>query len=164
MHYMRLDAGQREEFLDTLARMPEFLRSIFNGLSAEQARSPALDGGPSPVEQVWHLADLEREGYGVRIQRLLTETEPHLPDFDGAQVAAARNYRSRSLDDGLAAFADARGRNISTLRSLDAQSWVRSGSQDGVGPVSLCDIPSFMSQHDSAHRAEIEVWKNSFRG
>jgi hypothetical protein len=38
------------------------------------------------------------------------------------------------------------------------------GTQEGVGKVSLCDMPGFMSQHDSAHRGEIESWKRAVRG
>lgn len=164
MEYMRLNPEQREEFMASLTGMPEFLRNAFSGLTSEQIRTPDPDGTPSPVEQVWHLADLEREGFGERIRRLQVEAEPHLPDFNGARLAAERDYRSRSLDEGLAAFTDARRNNIAALRALDAQSWFRSGTQEGVGKVSLCDIPGFMSQHDAAHRSEIEAWKQSFAG
>jgi len=158
MQYMRLDPDQREEFLAALAHMPDYLNDTFTGLGAEHTRTPGPDGIPSPVEQVWHLADLEREGFGTRIRRLLSETGPDLPDFDGTKVAAERNYRARSLEDGLVAFAEARRQNIAALRGLDRESWYRNGTQEGVGPVSLCDIPAFMSQHDSAHRREIEAW------
>lgn len=159
MQYMKLSAAQREELLASLAGMSEYLRKAFSGLSPEQTRARGADGAFSPVEQLWHLADLEREGFGERIRRLLSEREPHLPDFDGARVAADRNYRSLSLQEGLAAFTAARRENISVLRALDSQTWIRSGTQEGVGKVSLCDMPSFMSQHDSAHRGEIEQWK-----
>jgi hypothetical protein len=161
MEYMKLDADRREEFLRSLADMPHFLKRAFEGLSVELTRSPGPDGAPSPVEQVWHLADLEREGFGERIRRLLNEVEPELPDFKGAEIAAARNYRARSLDEGLAAFVEARGRNIAALGAVDPESWLRRGTQEGVGPVSLCDIPAFMSRHDSAHRREIEAWQRS---
>jgi hypothetical protein len=158
MQYMRLNPDQREEFLAALAHMPAFLNDTLRSLSAEQTRALGPDGTPSPVEQVWHLADLEREGFGVRIRRLASEREPFLPDFDGTKIAAEREYRARSLEAGLAAFSDARRQNITALRGLDSQSWYRSGTQEGVGKVSLCDIPAFMSQHDSAHRIEIDAW------
>lgn len=48
--------------------MPAFLTERFAPLSAEEARVPGPDGGFSPVEQCWHLADLEREGFGTRIR------------------------------------------------------------------------------------------------
>jgi hypothetical protein len=161
MQYMRLNTDQRREFLASLSSMPEFLSVSFSGLNPEQTRTRGPEGTPSPVEQVWHLADLERDGFKERIARLLAEAEPELPDFDGAKVAADRNYRSLSLQDGLSAFTDARRANIAALRAVDAHSWLRSGTQEGVGRVSLCDIPGFMSQHDAAHRTEIEAWKVS---
>jgi DinB superfamily len=111
------------------------------------------------VEQVWHLADLEREGFELRIEKLLHECEPLLADFDGAAIATARHYCSLSLTAGLAAFREARQRNLARLRTVAAEAWTRSGQQQGVGKVSLCDMPSFMSQHDTAHRAEIAAWK-----
>jgi hypothetical protein len=91
----------------------------------------------------------------------LSESDPHLPDFNGAKVAAERNYRALSLEVGLVSFTEARQHNLAELRALDNERWLLSGTQEGVGRVSLCDIPGFMSQHDSAHRIEIEAWMKS---
>ena len=161
MQYMRRNPAQRAELLASLAAMPAYLKETFCDLDPEQIRSRGPDGVFSPVEQVWHLADLEREGFAERIRRLRSEHEPSLPDFDGARIAAERNYPSLSLEEGLAAFSAARDRNLSVLRALDDQSWMRSGTQAGVGKLSLCDLPDFMLQHDSAHRDEIELWKKA---
>ena len=159
MQYMKLNTIEREELLASLDEMPEFLQSTFARLSAERILTRGPEETFSPVEQVWHLADLEREGFGRRIRRLLTECEPHLPDFDGERVAAERNYRGLSLNEGLRAFAEARQKNIELLRTIETERWFLSGTQEGIGKVSLCDIPGFMLQHDTAHRIEIEEWK-----
>jgi hypothetical protein len=161
MQYMKLDATERQALLAGLSAMPAYLGETYSRLSAEQAAEPGPDGAFAPVEQVWHLADLEREGFGMRIERLLSGCGPQLPDFDGAAVATARNYRTRSLAAGLDAFASARARNIAMLQGIESsETWAQSGTQEGVGRVSLCDMPGFMSQHDAAHRAEIEEWKS----
>lgn len=159
MLYMALPVEQREALLAQLENMPAYLELELGALAAELQCQQGADGTLSPVEQVWHLADLEREGFGFRIDRLLSESEPELPDFDGAAIAAARQYRSRSLSAGLDAFREARRRNVAQLRTIAAESWSRSGHQQGVGRVSLCDMPGFMSQHDAAHRGEISAWK-----
>ena len=159
MQYMALKPAQRAALLGTLEDMPQYLARELLGLAPELTHQQGPDGAFSPVEQVWHLADLEREGFGWRIDTLLSEREPQLPDFDGAAVAAARDYRARSLTAGLAGFRAARQRNLATLRAIASPDWRRSGQQEGVGRVSLCDMPSFMSQHDAAHRAEIAAWK-----
>jgi hypothetical protein len=162
MQYMALPLQQREALLQTLEQMPEYLELELRSLTPEQLRQQGSDGLFSPLEQVWHLADLEREGFGFRIDKLLSEPEPQLPDFDGAAIAAARSYRSLSLSAGLDAFRAARRRNLARLRSVATQEWTRSGQQQGVGRVSLCDMPGFMSQHDAAHRGEISAWKAQF--
>ena len=159
MQYMKLTEIQRHELMESLAAMKTFLRKSFESLMPEEAQTPGPGGAFSPVEQVWHLADLEREGFGLRIRRLQTDTNPQLPDFDGTKIARERNYRSLSLVAGLRTFEAAREANIATLQTLSPEAWVRSGKQDGVGTVSLCDMPSFMHQHDQAHIAEIEEWK-----
>ena len=161
MQYMKLTEVQRHELMESLSAMKTLLRTAFESLTPEEALTPGPAGSFSPVEQVWHLADLEREGFGLRIGRLQTESNPHLPDFDGTKVARERNYRSLSLAVGLRTFEAAREANIATLQVLPPQDWLRSGTQDGVGAVSLCDMPTFMHQHDQAHIAEIRQWKRS---
>lgn len=104
MHYMKLDAIGRQDLLAELEAMPAFLEETFAGLSAERMRLQGPEGLFSPVEQVWHLADLEHEGFGARIDRLRWELNPGLPDFDGVAVAAARNYLTLSLANGLRVF------------------------------------------------------------
>ena len=76
----------------SLAAMGPFLREAFGSLTPEEASAPAPGGAFAPVEQVWHLADLEREGFGVRIRRLRDETDPHLPGFDGTREPKDRKY------------------------------------------------------------------------
>jgi hypothetical protein len=141
--------------LASLEAMAGELESAAGKMTAEAAHTPPPDGGFSLVEQAWHLADLEREGYGERLRRLLAEDDPDLPDFDGARVAAERNYRARSLDAGIAAFRTARTANLAVLRCVPATAWERAGRQEGVGRVTLRDIPRMMREHDDSHRAEI---------
>ncbi|TMH12814.1 MAG: DinB family protein [Betaproteobacteria bacterium] len=157
MQHMRLPPKGQQQLLDNLASMLWFLAERFGALSEDDAR--LRDGDVfSPVEQVWHLADLEREGFGVRIERLLNEDHALLPDFDGAEAAQRRNYRRKSLRDGMRAFARARQDNIEALARITPSEWTRRGVQQGVGPVSLGDIPIMMLEHDAGHRAEIIAW------
>jgi len=77
---------------------------------------------------------------------------------DGARIAAERNYRQLSLAEGLAAFRTARRDNLAVLRALTTTQWYRSGTQEGVGRITLADIPRMMVEHDASHRVEIEAW------
>jgi len=116
------------------------------------------------VEQAWHLADLEREGYASRIRRLLEETQPQLPDFDGARIARERDYRSLSLAEGMARFAASRAANLAALRLVPETAWQRSGVQEGVGALVLADLPRMMAEHDRGHRQEIAILMKTHRG
>jgi hypothetical protein len=159
MQYMKLSPLERQEALRTLASMKNFLDASFASLTHDEARAQGPEGAFSPVEQVWHLADLEREGFGERIRRLQSEEGPSLPDFDGARIAAERHYRSLSFEEGLRAFEAARLANIALFLTLTPEAWARGGTQEGVGAVTLCDMPELMRQHDEAHRAEIREWQ-----
>jgi hypothetical protein len=160
MNYMRLPPVGQQQLLERLASMSSFLAERFGGLADDEAR--LRDGDVfSPVEQVWHLADLEREAFGVRIERLLNEDDAELPDFDGTAAAQRRNYRAKSLREGMRAFARARQDNIDALARVTPSEWKRRGVQQGVGPISLGDIPTMMAEHDAAHRDEIIAWSGS---
>lgn len=161
MKYLGLETSAREALLEKLADMPAYLEATLGGLSAAEAVVPGPDDSFAPVEQCWHLADLEREGYGLRLRRLLAEDDPLLPDFDGARVARERQYRSLALQAGLQAFRAARLANLELLRGVAPHDWERPGRQEGVGAVALCDVPAMMAEHDASHRAEIEAWKNA---
>ncbi len=143
------------ELLDDLAAMPAFLDATAHRLDAAAMRRPGPDGGFAFIEQVWHLADLERDGYGERIRRLRRGDGPVLPDFDGDRVARERQYRIRDVAEGLAAFAAARQANLAALRSLSPAEWELAGTQEHVGPITLRAVPRMMAAHDASHRDEI---------
>ena len=143
-----------ESLLLTLESTPVLLVRAAEGLSDSQIRQEPPGGGFSFVEHVWHLADLEREGYAVRIRRILTEDEPSLADFEGERIARERNYKARDLSEGLAAFAVARNCTVHKLRSIANGDWKRRGIQDGFGAITLEDIPRMMAAHDRAHTSE----------
>lgn len=146
-----------EERIADLAWMPELLRRIEPEFPGERARDRPAPDAFSFVEHVWHLADLEHEGFGERIRRLLAEDSPELPDFDGARIASERDYRSLALGPGLTAFVRTRAANIAALRSCSVADRARAGTLEGVGPVTLDEIPARMFDHDRSHRSEVEA-------
>jgi hypothetical protein len=150
-----MNRRQLETLLLTLESTPALLARAGARLTASQARRKPENGGFSFLENVWHLADLEREGYAVRIRRILSEAEPSLSDFDGNRVASDRRYNERDLSEGLAAFAEARARSIRKLRSAERSDWKRRAVQEQVGRVTLEDIAVQMAGHDAAHTEEV---------
>jgi DinB superfamily len=152
------------EYEDDLRQMPAMLVEAARGLPGSVVSDRPLAGGFAMIEHVWHLADLETDAYEVRIRRLLEEDEPALPGFDGDAVAAKRKYRALRLRDGIKKFTEARERNLATLGALDGDAWQRAGVQEGVGKVTLRDVPRMMHEHDASHRAEIEALLQELAG
>jgi DinB superfamily len=152
---MNMNRRELETLLLTLESTPALLARAAAELPEDTVRQRGTTDGFSLVEHVWHLADLEREAYGTRIRRLLTEDRPYLSNFDGDRIARERLYQRRDLADGLLAFTTARTRNLQALREISASDWNRSGEQEGVGVVALSDIPRMMAEHDRVHGVEI---------
>jgi hypothetical protein len=150
-----MNRRELETLFLTLESTPALLAKAAADLPEDRVRQRGAMGGFSFVEHVWHLADLEREGYGVRIRRLLSEDEPLLSNFDGERVANERLYQRRDLADGLLAFASARMRNLQLLRDVPNGDWTRTAEQEGIGAVALGDIPRMMVEHDREHEQEI---------
>jgi len=141
------------DILETLSRTPALIERVVEQVPAALVR---VRSGPfALVEHAWHLADLEREGFGERIRRILTEENPFLPDFDGERVAREREYLKLDPAAALAAFAAARAETVRRLRAIPAGQWDRRGEQEGVGVVSLADLPRRILDHDFSHLNEI---------
>lgn len=150
-----MNRRELETLFLTLESTPALLAKAAADLPEDRVRQRGTTGGFSFVEHVWHLADLEREGYGVRIRRLLSEDEPLLLNFDGERIAHERVYQRRDLADGLLAFTSARTRNLQMLRDVSNGDWTRTAEQEGIGAVALGDIPRMMVEHDREHEKEI---------
>jgi hypothetical protein len=140
---------------ESLRVFPQQLRELIAAVPAERLRVRAEDGTFAAVEQAWHLADLEVEGYGLRIVRILEEDEPALPDFRGDVVAAERNYIALELEPALRRFEEARARNVEALERAGDRK--RAGNQEGVGRVTLERIAEMMAEHDAGHAAELRA-------
>jgi hypothetical protein len=138
-----------------LENTPRLLKNVLSELPPELVRARGSKGGFSAVEHAWHMADLESEGYGLRISRLLSETEPYLPDFEGDRIAQERRYQEKSLVEGLNRFESARAQNLAQLRKVTQPQSRRFGMQEGVGRVALSDLPKMMLEHDRSHLREL---------
>jgi len=150
-----MNRRELETILLTLESTPALLSRAARAVSRCESRLRPAAGGFSLVENVWHLADLEREGFGIRIRRMLREDLPALLNFDGERTARERCYQERDLERGLMLFARARMLNLEALRALSPSEWNREGAQEGVGRITLADVPRMMAAHDRSHETEI---------
>ena len=142
------------EVIESLGQTPVVLASVFQELS--QADLELKDSEEfSALENICHLRDLEIEGYGERIVRILEEDNPFLADFDGARLAIERDYNNQDAKAALAAFNDARSRTLSLLKKLNPEQIMREAILEGVGVINLEKLIEMMVEHDEGHVQEL---------
>lgn len=141
--------------MTTLARFPEILRAVVAAVPEEQWRTRGPNDFFALVEHAHHLADLEEEGYARRIERLLREDRPSLPDFAGDVIAQERRYIDQPLLPALERFCATRDANVARFAALTEEEWTRSGTQEGAGPVDVRRVHDMMLEHDAEHAVQM---------
>jgi len=151
------------DFIAVLSEMPDNLKSRLDSLSDEQLRFKPDGGYFSILENICHLQDIEIEGYGVRLQRLLTEQHPRLPDLNGGQLALERRYNEQKLQPALDAFIHARYTNLRILESVTKTQLARSGFLEPIGEITLGRLLELWVEHDQGHIRELEKLRAAIR-
>jgi hypothetical protein len=144
------------EVLGRLAEMPARLRVLADGFAGDARKQPS-PGAFSLLEHACHLRDIELLAYERRIQRMLHEESPEMPDVDGSVIAAEADYNANEeLGPAMDAFAALRALNVAALEALSDEQWSRTGVLDGVA-ITIAELASRMAEHDRAHLAELEA-------
>jgi hypothetical protein len=147
------------ELISELERMPSQFEELFHLVPTQGRRWKPESWGGSPgenfsaLEHACHLRDIERDGYQVRIQRLLQEDEPTLVSIDGYELASVRRYEDEDPAEVLEAFRDARRTTVGIVRDLRREQLDRTGVFAEYGRVSLQGLIHFLRGHDQQHLA-----------
>jgi hypothetical protein len=150
------DAVDVRAVLAAIAAMPAFLEAALG------SRAPAaLVWRPAPeafslVEHACHLRDLEREGYLVRLRRILAEKAPELTGFDGATIARERDYLRQDARAAARDFAGARAELVAAASRLTPRELSREAVFAGKR-ITAADLLAMIAGHDGEHRQEIEA-------
>jgi len=144
------------EQLASLGSMPAHLAKVAAALQSSKWKMRTSDGSFSLTEHACHLRDIEIEGYRARLERILGETKPALPDLDGAALARARDYHRQDFGKAQAVFAAVRADMVQRLEGLSAEERQRTGILEGAGEITIEGLVAKMLEHDGEHRAELE--------
>jgi len=136
--------------LDRLSASPVRLRVMLTSLPEAALRAPPPGGGFAPIEDAWHLRDIEAEGHFLRIRRILAEEQPTLASIDGERLARERRYLERELGTALDEFAQYREASVGLLGPLDEVAWSRTADFEGR-TLSLRELVTAMAEHDESH-------------
>ena len=152
---MKMTRQELDDVLAFLEETPEIFRQLRDAASPVDLSWKPAEGAFSALEHVCHLRDIEREGHGARIKRILDEHQPSLPDIDGGRLARERDYNGQDFEAALSEFMRARRGNIALVRRLSADQLSRSGILETVGTITIDDLLLLMRGHDLAHRKEL---------
>jgi hypothetical protein len=115
------------------------------------------DGSPgetfSALEHVCHVRDIERDGYHVRIRRLVEETDPSLVSLDGYEMAREGRYAEASWTEVAEEFRAARATTLAMIRDLGAAELGRTGTFAEYGRLTLRGLLHYLRSHDQQHLA-----------
>lgn len=121
---------------------------------------PSWDGVPSEpltaIEQLYHVRDIEIEGYHRRFRRTLAEDNPVLGSIDTEALAKIRRYTDADASQVLGAFTTARAQTIALLAEVSPEQYGRKAMFEGYGPVTLTGLVHFLCSHDQQHLAGLQ--------
>jgi hypothetical protein len=148
--------------LQTLAAFPGQLEAHYATVPAgfKHWTPPSWEGVPSEpftaLEQICHVRDIEVDGYQVRFQRTLQESNPMLVSIDSEALAKERGYAGANAAAVLADFRAARAKTVALLASLPAEQFKRQAFFEGYGALSLRSLVHYLCSHDQQHLAGLQ--------
>ena len=151
----QMTTEEYQSLVETLEATPRIIQQLADDLADGDATWKPSEKQWSVLEHVCHLKDIEQEGYTLRIEKLLRETQPFLADIDGDKLAEERSYHSQDFDQALSAFARARKQNVQTIKDLTHDQLNRSGMFENFGTVTLARLLLMMREHDESHLKDL---------
>ncbi len=143
------------QLLAALAESPDWVAARLARHGDERFRERPPAAGWSPVEVTCHLRDADREVYLPRLERMLLESQPAVPDVDMTGWAETRGYRGAMAAEALDSWRVARGSLLSRLAPLRREDWARAAIHSVRGPFPLGDMVRHWVDHDLSHRRQI---------
>jgi hypothetical protein len=148
--------------LHALAAFPDQLEAFYAAIPAGYAHwtPPSWEGIPSelltPIGQICHVRDIEIDGYQVRIERTLAESQPFLGAIDTYRLVDERDYAHADAAAALAGFRAARRRTIERIAQLDEAQLQRRADFEDYGVITVRGLVHFLCSHDQQHLAGLQ--------
>lgn len=120
----------------------------------QEARAPA-PGEWSARETLVHLRAAVMLAYGLRIRRLLYETDPSFADFDEETYRRAVMAGGETAPELAAAVVAEHEQVVRLLRDLPDDAWSRQGRHPTYGLLSVERLARGIAEHAEEHAAQL---------
>ena len=148
-----LEWGQR---LAALAEAPGWAASLLEvSGEARWTRRPGPDRW-SAHEVVAHLLESDAHVFGPRLERLLREERPELPEVDLIAIRASAGTPGLAPRAQIERWRESRRTALERLAPLRSTEWARRGVHSRRGPYSVADAVRSWVEHEASHRRQIE--------
>jgi len=141
--------------LNGLRTTPRILRCLVAVATPEKLVWKPTPERWSMCEILNHLTDVEKLNVGLRVRRMLEEGLPIFEDYDPRvryeQGAYANDNGLRALES----FCETRRSSLEWLEESTPEDWARRRQHPEVGEVSIQQVLSLWSFHDSSHVGQV---------
>jgi hypothetical protein len=145
------DHDPRAEAIYTLSQTPELLQQLILDV-AETRLDQAPPGEWSARMVLAHMLSTEWQIFRVRLERTLTEDQPHVPLFD--EHAWGERFGTLPLELGSKIVTDLtvqRAASVRMLENLQDADWARAMVHPERGLFTLDDMLQLWANHDQNH-------------
>ncbi len=126
-------------------------------LGTADAHARSDNNGWSLRETLGHLIDADQDIWWPRIEAILQEDGPMLPNIDQEELLRAHHWQSHSLEEVLLQFVRARWNYAMRLQSVLPQEFERTGTHEVLGELSILRIIQLLVAHDEHYLATIRA-------
>lgn len=140
--------------LGTLAEGPEVVAERLAAAPAHLTHRPAT-GRWNALEVLGHLRDADRDVYLPRLELVLTQHEPAVPDVDLERADLVTSYDGLDPAAVLTEWRAQRARLLARLAPLGRTEWARLGIHSRRGAFPLADMVRGWVEHDLSHRRQL---------
>ncbi len=144
----------RQQLIDQYARGPDEVTSSLAGFPEAQLTAHPIPGKWSAAEIVHHLSDSETIS-GIRLRRLVAESNPVIWGYDQDHFARALRYNERDIAPSLENFRAVRATTTQLVRTLSDAEWQRPGWHTESGLYTAESWLKIYAVHAHDHAAQI---------
>lgn len=137
---------------------PVLVREAVRGLAETDARRKPGAGKLSIIEHLWHMLEMEREVFTVRLRRVLAEDNPRLAPVNQEHFVEEGQIADRTCQDILDEWERMRLDNVLVVERTGEPEWRRPVRHPDLGDKStFADVVGRWSRHDAEHIRQIEI-------
>jgi carbonic anhydrase/acetyltransferase-like protein (isoleucine patch superfamily) len=140
----------------TLAESPDWVADRLEPGPAPAEKRPAPERW-SALEVLGHLRDADRDVYLPRLEVMLTQRTPTVPDLDLCGRDRVAGYAGARSGELLEDWRALRRRLVARLAPLGRDDWARIGVHSLRGSFPLGDMARGWAEHDLSHRRQLAL-------